>query len=322
MRLPNIFSILLLTSALAWVACGGGQSTEGNENSSAETQAEEQSLATIAASGRSLQWTDLPVGAPESIIRSGDTYYVSNVGAELKPSEQDGDGYIMKLDGEGNVETEKFIEGLDAPKGSAIIDGTFYVADINKVNAFDLATGESKGEIDFSSTGTMFLNDLVPMEGGLVASATDINRIYQINLADNSFEEIITQPTLQGPNGLWYNAADDLLFVTTYPGEPTGKLYTIDLGSAKDDTYTAAPVGSYTGMLDGLAVIGDYAFVSDWNRQTVVIINTATGQVSGSGLPAQVQGPADFYFDMERGEFWLPGMMENSITVQTLPATN
>ncbi len=318
MKLPSLSFLALLLTALIWSGCGEGGSTEN-----AETDApEEPSLATLPASGRSLQWKDLPVLSPESIIGDGEFYYVSNVGKELKPSEKDGDGFIMKLNGEGEVIAEKFIEGLDAPKGSAIINGIFYVADIDKVRGYDLATGDSSTLIDFSSTGSQFLNDLVPMGDNLLVSATDINRIYQINLADGSFSELETKPTVQGPNGLWYNAAKKELIVATYPPEPKGLLYGIDMSTKVDGAYSAKAKATYEGTLDGLAVIGDYAFVSDWNRQTVVIVNTATGQVSGSGLSAQVQGPADFFLDTKRGEIWLPGMVENSISIQSLPQTN
>ncbi len=319
MKFPTHTFLMLLIASLAWTACGDGNSeAENKETESAEAA----TLASLTGSGRSLHLTDIPVKSPESIISDGEFYYVSNVGPELKPSETDGDGFIMKLDYDGNVVDEKFIEGLDAPKGSAIMNGTLYVTDISKVKAFDLATGESAGEIDFSSTGTQFLNDLVPMKDKLVVSATDINRLYEIDPAAGDFTEIATRPTLQGPNGLWYSPEKKVLYTVTYPSEPTGRLYSIDMKKNTEGEYSPAPVGSYTGMLDGLSVIGDYAFISDWHRQTVVIMNVTTGQVSGSGLPQQVEGPADFYFDAKNGEFWLPGMQENSISIQTLPMTS
>lgn len=321
MKFPTHSLVILIISSLLWLACGGGQSGEGEQSNNETEQAEaETGLAALEGSGRSVQLTEIPVKSPESVISDGEFFYVSNVGEELKPSEVDGDGFIMKVDGDGNVVEEQFIEGLDAPKGSVIYDGTLYVADINKVKAFSLADGAAAGEIDFSKTGTMFLNDLVMLaDGKMAVSATDINRIYEVDPAAGEYREIQTRPTLQGPNGLWYEAGDETLYVVTYPGEPTGRLYAVELSEKDGDAYNATPIGGYTGMLDGLAVVGDYAFISDWNRQTVVIMNMETGQVSGSGLPNQVKGPADFYFDAQGGEFWLPGMQENTISIQTLP---
>jgi len=305
----------LLVSLLAMLlmACGG-EATEGESEGATADQP-----AALPQSGRSMQLTELPLGSPESIIGDGTHYYVSNVGAELKPSEKDGDGFIMKLDGEGQVVAEKFIEGLDAPKGSAIMGGTFYVADIDQVRMYDLATGEGKGEIDLSSTGTQFLNDLVVMDRGrLAVSATDINKIYLINPSDGSFEEIATRPTVQKPNGLSYDEGSKSLYVVTYPAEPQGVVGKIDMSEEKGGAYGYEVLNPFVGMLDGLAVVGDKCFFSDWNRQAIIILDLATGQVGGFQLPAQVKGPADFYLDADKGEIWLPGMVENSITIQTL----
>lgn len=299
-------------------SCGGS----GNQQAEKEIGNDEAAQDTVAAlpqSGRSMQLKELPVGSPESIISDGTHYYVSNVGEKLAPSTKDGDGYIMKLDAEGTVVAEKFIDGLDAPKGSAIVEGKFYVADVDKVRIFDLITGEADGEIDLSKSGTMFLNDLAPMgKGKLVVSATDVNRLYTIDLSDRSYEELVTRPTIQGPNGLWYEAADKALYVVSYPGEPKGVLGKVSLKKMEGNAYPYEQINPFQGMLDGLAVYGDKAFVSDWNRQSIIVIDLSSGQVGGFKLPSQVQGPADFYFDSEKGEIWLPGMQENTITIQTL----
>ena len=310
MTYSNKLTYLLISLlALMLVACGG---EAGEEESTADQPA------TLPQSGRSMQLKELPLGSPESIIGDGTHYYVSNVGEELKPSEKDGDGYIMKLDGEGQVVAEKFIEGLDAPKGSAIVGGTFYVADIDKVRMYDLASGEAKGEIDFSSTGTQFLNDICQLGNNLAVSATDINKIYKIKLSDGSFEEIETRPTVQKPNGLAYDEGNKALYVVTYPAEPQGVVGKIDMSEAKGGAYGYEVLNPFVGMLDGVAVVGDKCFFSDWNRRTIIILDLASGQVGGFQLPAQVEGPADFYLDADKGEIWLPGMVENSITIQTL----
>ncbi len=314
-RLLIAWMILLSFSLFS---CGGS----GNQQAEKEIGNDEAAQDTVAAlpqSGRSMQLKELPVGSPESIISDGTHYYVSNVGEKLAPSTKDGDGYIMKLDAEGTVVAEKFIDGLDAPKGSAIVEGKFYVADVDKVRIFDLITGEADGEIDLSKSGTMFLNDLAPMgKGKLVVSATDVNRLYTIDLSDRSYEELVTRPTIQGPNGLWYEAADKALYVVSYPGEPKGVLGKVSLKKMEGNAYPYEQINPFQGMLDGLAVYGDKAFVSDWNRQSIIVIDLSSGQVGGFKLPSQVQGPADFYFDSEKGEIWLPGMQENTITIQTL----
>ena len=78
---------------------------------------------------------------PESVIRYRDFYLVSNVGMKLN-TETDGDGFITKIDLNGQVLDSRFLptgkEILHAPKGMAILDTVLYVTDIDRVIGFDL----------------------------------------------------------------------------------------------------------------------------------------------------------------------------------------
>ncbi|RMG61139.1 MAG: hypothetical protein D6722_20085 [Bacteroidetes bacterium] len=301
-----------LMMALLMVACGG--STEKQQEEEQEQPPVEQ-----AKSGRSLQLKDIGLASPESVTSDGTNYYVSNLGKEVLPSEKDGDGFIMQLDFEGNVLAEKFIEGLDAPKGMVILDGKLYVTDIDKVKVFSLPSGEAAGEIDFSGKGTQFLNDLaVKSPTELFVSATDINRIYTINLADNSFDEVEVTPTIQKPNGLWYDDVNRELYVASYPNDNTGTISKV-LISNRGNEYSK--VNDFQGGLDGLVFLGNMIIFTDWNRSAVLLMDLGSGRVGGYPLPegvSTIDGPADLYFDEAKGEFWIPGMRENTLTIQTL----
>lgn len=299
---------VFLFSALLFTACGGGEDTDA-ETSAAPVE--------VVKSGRQLRLEKIGLASPESVIGDGTHYYVSNVGKKLEPFEKDGDGFIMKLDAEGQVVAEKFIEGLDAPKGSAIVGGKFYVTDIDKVKIFDLATGAAAGEIDFSGKGTSFLNDIaVKSNEEIFVSATDINRIYLINLSDNSFEPIETAPNYQKPNGLWWDAEGDRLLTVGYPNEAKGVIGAITFEGA---TNTFTQLNAFEGLLDGVAIVQGLIFCTDWNRGVMLVLNEETGQVGGFPLPkSPIEGPADFFFDAQKGEFWIPGMKENTISIQTL----
>ena len=52
---------------------------------------------------------------------------------KFKPLEEDENGYISKLDSNGNYVEKKWVTGLDAPKGLAIVKDHLFVADINKI---------------------------------------------------------------------------------------------------------------------------------------------------------------------------------------------
>lgn len=307
-------SILLTLLTLVFMGCGGG---------SAEKQAEteQESEVVLKPSGRSLYFEDKGLASPESIIRYENTYYVANVGKKLLPSEKDGDGFISMIDAEGIAQEEPFAKELDAPKGMVIVDGTLYVADVDKVKGYNLASGEMTAEIDFSSKGTGFLNDLALKDGNeIFVSATDINKVFTLTVPDGEPQEIITMPTIQKPNGLAYDKDNDLLYVSTFAPEAKGVIGVIEKKGNQNTFKTLS--GAYVGSLDGIALLGDYIVFSDWNRQVLLLLVKETGQVAQYPVPlpsSQIKGPADLYLDLEGGEIWVPGMEENTITVVSLP---
>jgi hypothetical protein len=310
--MKSIYSLSLLAMlGVLSIGCGGGNT--------ADTSAEEPAASTITPSGRSVQWEGTGVASPESIATDGTSYYISNVGKELLPSEKDGDGFIMKMDAEGTVLEEQFIAGLDAPKGMGIINDMLYVADVDKVKAFELSTGAAGQVIDFSSKGTQFLNDIsIKSNTELFVSATDINKIFLVNLTSGEFTEIITEPNVQKPNGLAFDKATNNLYVTTFPSDPTGVVGVVEM-RGKSNAFKILTPTTYTGLLDGIAVLGDKIFFSDWNRGALLVLDPATAKVGGFPMPVQqIKGPADFLLDEKKGEFWIPGMQENTISIQTL----
>ena len=103
-----------------------------------------------------------PLAHPESVVMDGNSGFVSNIGARLDPMTRDGDGFIARIDSMGTP-----IDGpamppsgarLDAPKGLALLDGRLYVADIDRVVAFDPDTGRQLAE--FHPEGATGLNDV------------------------------------------------------------------------------------------------------------------------------------------------------------------
>ncbi|MEM7371078.1 MAG: hypothetical protein AAF587_20860 [Bacteroidota bacterium] len=313
MRIFFSYTLLALIS-LAFMACGG-EATE-------DKAPDQQDSAVLTPSKRVMYLEDKGLASPESIIKHGDVYYIANVGKELLPSEKDGDGFISKMDSEGNALEGHFVsEGLDAPKGMAILNGILYVADVDKVKGFDLASGNAAGEIDFSFSGTSFLNDIVAKSGSeIFVSATDINKVYLVKLPDGTPEEIVTQPTIQKPNGLAYDASKNLLYVSTFAPEASGVIGMVTM-KPNLNTFTTLS-GDYKGSLDGIGMLGEFIYFTDWNNGSLLLLNSESGQVGRYpvGLPSeQIKGPADAYLDEEKGEFWIPGMQENTVTILSLP---
>lgn len=302
--------IFILASSLI-MACGPRPANLGESN--AEKSAE--SDATMILEGFS---------SPESVIGVDSFVFVSNVGTELQPLKKDGDGYIAKLGRSGGVINQRFITGLNAPKGMAIWDSVLYVADIDKIRAYHIHSGDSLDLFDFSEYGVQFLNDLCKGDTGfLYASATLQNKLYHIDVLRRGKESPIAPQSIpnsskvQGINGLWYDA-------------PSRDLYVVGFGD-QDSTNGAigvTPLGpravpprrweSHTGKLDGLAVIEGRVYFTDWNGfekgESLYMLNLGTSEVEALPL-GRIGGPADFWYEASENRFWIPAMTEGKVYV-------
>lgn len=135
--------------------------------------------------------------APEGVAPAPDgTYFISNVAGEGEV--KDGVGWISKLSPSGEVVAAKFIDGLNAPKGMAVVGGALYVADIDRVRSFDAATGAPLAAIAID--GAKFLNDATAWNGEVYVSDSGTGRIWR--LAAEGPVLWREGPDLDGVNGL------------------------------------------------------------------------------------------------------------------------
>jgi SMP-30/gluconolaconase/LRE-like protein len=265
---------------------------------------------------------DVGLQTPESILHEtiSDTYLVTNINGG--PLDKDDNGFISKLSPEGQVLQLKWIDGstadveLNAPKGMGVSNGKLYVADIDVVRTFDLASGKQLGKIKVSGAsflnditvgpdGTVFVSDTGLKAGkeGLVPSKKDA--IYKINPA-GKVSVLIKGEQLGNPNGLFADATG--LWVATWQGT----IYRVT-PDGKQETAVKTP----GAQLDGLLQTADgQVLVSSWEKSTV-FLGTADGQFSP--LLADLKSPADIGYDSKRGQVLVPLFTENSIEIQKLP---
>ena len=90
-------------------------------------------------------------------------YFIANVNGA--PAARDNNGFITKLDPQGQVVALKFIgpskaAPLHAPKGLAVVGKTLYVLDLDRVRGYDTERGDLVHDIDMSPHKAAFLNDL------------------------------------------------------------------------------------------------------------------------------------------------------------------
>lgn len=266
--------------------------------------------------------------SPESVIGIDTIVFVSNIGKELFPKTKDGDGFISKLGLSGAMLNKGFITGLDAPKGMAIWDSVLFIADIDQVRAYNWETGDSLDLFDFAPYKASFLNDLCRGDSGfLYVSETLNDKLFRVDVyrrdKKNSPIAPITIPKdaqVNGINGLWYDEAfKDLYMVGFGNGDSAnGSIAVIPFGPR-----ATAPRRwiTHRGKLDGVAMINQHIYVTDWSGFETgepfwdIDLSTLTSKPVRTGA---IGGPADFWYNPKKQQFWIPSITENKIYITNL----
>jgi hypothetical protein len=258
---------------------------------------------------------------PESVISDGKFLYVTNIGPAGKPTEKDGDGSISKLSLDGKMITPSITtEKLNGPKGTAIIKGVLYVADIDHIVGIELSTGKKAADIDLSSTHTVFLNDLtVKDDNTLFASATDLGKIFEVNLKTS---EVKVVADVKGANGIYYDKATNRLYTNSFDfGNLQGGEIGVISWQQQKPVYEA--IGDIHGAFDGLAMLDkNTLIVSDWGAMDhpagfVEKIDLTTKKAVKIDWPV-INGPADFYLDVKQKKLYIPELVAEKVLIQQL----
>src|SRR5690554_2949461 len=123
----------------------------------------------------------------ESCTFDPDRNLILAMNAGVPQDMQENDGYVSLINPDGSVHTAKWIgesrDGLtlNHPLGSAIADGALYVADIDHVRLFDVASGQPMASHSLADIGANGLNGIaVAADGTVYASNTrPPQRIYR-----------------------------------------------------------------------------------------------------------------------------------------------
>ena len=146
-------------------------------------------------------WESNKLPVPESVLYSAtdNKLYVSLI--DGAGNVKDGKGGVAILNTDGSISNEKWIEGLNAPKGLARFKNTLFVADITAVVSIDIPSGKIINKLEIENT--VFLNDVTVDDNGVVyVSDTRTNTIYRI---ENGKSELYLE-NVSGANGLkWIN---------------------------------------------------------------------------------------------------------------------
>ena len=269
-----------------------------------------------AAFGQSVElWRTTGFNGPESVAQDAATgvIYVANMGTD--PMAKDGDGYITVLGRDGTITTEKWLAGLDAPKGMDIVGGTLYTADIDTILEIDIASASVRNR--YKVDGAVLLNDVIAApDGRLFVSDTFANTIYVLDGGVVSL--FLTDPMLMGINGL--TMIDGALIAANFGDFSEGFdkvkpsiVVKVDLATKALSAFGAeGPVG----IMDGIEPDG---------KGGVIITDYMAGKVlslmpgaSATEIATLSLGAADLEVSLADGMILVPITPENTVVALSL----
>jgi DNA-binding beta-propeller fold protein YncE len=259
-------------------------------------------------------WRTTGFEGPESVAWDGATgaFYVSNMGTD--PMKKDGDGYIAIMNRDGQITTQKWVTGLDAPKGVDVVNGKLYTADIDQLVEIDMASATITNR--YPVAGAVLLNDVFAAPDGRVfVSDTFTNSIH---LLENGKVGLwLSDPALMGVNGL------------TMIGD---KLIAADLGDASQGfdkvkpglvvsidmaTKAVTPFGSAepSGVLDGIEPDGAGGVIFTDYMGARIMAQAPGGTAVELGKLSV--GSADLEYVADGGLIVVPVTPENAVVALT-----
>ena len=254
---------------------------------------------------------------PESFVvdPADGSYYVSNVNGD--PAAKDGNGYISKIQSNGDITIQKFIGGkkdeplLNSPKGLVIVGQIIYVTDIDAVKGFYKETGKPAAVFDLSKFKARFLNDVTADDKGyLYVSDTVTNQIFKINTHREHEVTIYSEgKELGAPNGLLINPKSKNLVVVT---SNSGRVLEIDR-ARKIHVLKRGLVG-----LDGVDYDGrGNLYASSFEKGEIYKI-PHMGRGALETFMSGLTTPADISCDRNKKELLIPSFTGNKVMTVSL----
>lgn len=253
---------------------------------------------------------------PESVLVDAHGHvFVSEIGEFGK----DGDGQISVLGQDG-----KFLpltQGLDDPKGLAMIGQILYVADKQKIIKIDMhgnhqvfvdaadfpATPQFLNDLESDSEGNLYVSDSGDLQGGGGA-------VYKID-TNGKVSTVIDakqDSRIAAPNGLLMGKTPNCIMIVDFA---SGVLYRYDI-KKRELTEQARGFGGGDGIVQ--TSNGDY-YVSDWKGGQVFKLNLDNSSATKVELFQDgFTAAADIALSKDGKTLYVPDMKTGELIVITL----
>ncbi|MCF7957872.1 MAG: hypothetical protein K9M57_05420 [Phycisphaerae bacterium] len=247
---------------------------------------------------------------PECVVSDGKgKVYVSNVAtATAGYWDDDGLGFISRVDADGTIEDLRWVDStseakLNGPKGLCILGEYLYINDNGRLLRCALESAGPPEEISLPQTGQ--LNDLATDGEAVYVSDTELGRLWRVS-PDGTYRSI---PAPQSING-----------VTCYGGKlyavswDLHELYELDpAGKKRPEPFGLA---EHFKNLDGIEVLADGSFlVSDFTGGKVCTVSSDRTTVK---TLAELTTPADIGLDREKKLVYVPSLTGNQVIIYRL----
>ncbi len=243
---------------------------------------------------------------PESVFYcpKGNFLFVSNING--KPLDKDGNGFISKIDKNGNIIDLKWVQGLNAPKGMGVHDGKLYVSDIDWLMIINIDSAKIIDSIPVK--GAKFLNDIaIDKSGNVYITDTYNNLLYKYN--GDTVNVFATG--LKEANGLFlYN--DSLLYVGC--GD---RLAMVNL----NDGIVKTVMNVKSKMIDGLKLVDpkEMEFItSDWYGKIYMLEPEENEMEQLLDFPDSTKNAADLEYIPSEHLVFVPTFFNNSVEIYKL----
>ena len=284
--------LLIILSVLAVFSCK-------NEAKKETTEVEE--IEEVKEPKLVFQWqTDSVLVSSESVIydKKNDILYVSSIN-DTEDGTQ-GEGYISKVNLKGEITNLNWVTGLNDPKGLGLHNDVLYVADVDKVEAIDITSGEKIKT--YSIEGSEFLNDISTDENGAVY-VTDSYK-WKVHKIENETISAVLDSVV-GPNGVLVDKNNFL--VASWEGK---ELLNFNLEDKTSKVLSTGIEG-----LDGIEAVGDGNYlVSSWYGKLFLVDTQANKNILLLDTTEEKIGAADIEYIPEQNLLLVPTFYKNGVT--------